>query len=167
MATTINPGQSAGMQNEPQLTNKKYKVDIYADDSSGTLDFYLQPGNEETRQHMRGKRLGFPNSSDWYEIEYKIDDQDSSVKVKFKQAEPICVQPGATSCPKKGSGNGSNGQISVVNPTQPLNKKLTIENKNQNAEKFSYTLFFIDQSGVDVGEIDPIYDNGGGGHQAN
>jgi hypothetical protein len=161
MATTIDPGQSARNQQEPQLTNKKYKVDIYADDSSGTLDFYLTPGNTETLDHMRGKRLDFPNGTDWYEIEYKLHDDDSNVKVKFKQAEPICIQPG-TVCPAKGSGNGSNGQISVVNPK--TDKKLTIQNKNQNAEKFSYTLFFADLNDNDVGEIDPIYDNGGGGH---
>jgi len=161
MATTINPGQSAGLHNEPQLTNKKYKVDIYADDSSGTLDFYLTPGNLETLQHMKGKRLGFPNGTDWYEIEYKLDDTNSSVKVKFKQSEPICIKPG-TVCPAAGDGNQSNGQISVVNPT--TDKKLTIQNKNQNAETFSYTLFFTDMNDVDVGEIDPIYDNGGGGH---
>jgi hypothetical protein len=123
----------------------------------------MQPGDEETRQHMRGKRLQFPNGSDWYEIDYKLDDSDSNVKVKFKQAEPICVQPGVV-CPAKGSGNGSNGEIST---TDTKDKKLTVQNTNQSAQKFSYSLFFTDTNDNDVGELDPIYDNGGGGHPLN
>jgi hypothetical protein len=162
MATTLQPQANESKEGKQELTNKKYKIDIYADDSGGTLEFYLQPGNEDTREHMRGKKLGFPNGPDWYDIEYKLDDDDSSIKVKFKQAEPICVAPG-TVCPVKGSGNGSNGQISVDSPKE--NKKLRIKNKNQNVEKFSYTLFFTDLNDKDVGELDPIYDNGGGGHQ--
>ena len=161
MATTLQPQANESKEGKQELTNKKYKVDIYADDSGGALEFYLQPGNEETRQHMRGKRLNFPNALEWYDIEYKLDDNDSNVKVKFKSAEPICVTTG-TVCPAKGSGNGSNGQISVEDKKD---KKLTIQNKNQSVEKFSYTLFFTDMSGNDVGELDPIYDNGGGGHQ--
>lgn len=163
METIVQPHRSEGKDASPKLANKKYKVDIYADDSSGKLEFYMQPGDEETRQHMRGKRLGFPNSPDWYDIEYRLDDSDSSVKVKFRQPEPICVQPGVV-CPAKDYGNGSNGQISVEDTKD---KKLTVQNKNQNTEKFSYTLVFTDANGQYAGELDPIYDNGGGGHPFN
>jgi hypothetical protein len=162
MATTVEPGPAEGKEKKAQVANKNYKVDIYADDSSGKLEFYIQPGDEVTRQHMHGKHLDFPNGPAWYDIEYNLHNRYSSVKTKFKESEPICVAPGAA-CPAKGSGNGSNGQIES---DRKGDKKLTVENKNQNPEQFAYTLFFADENDNDVGELDPIYDNGGGGHQA-
>jgi hypothetical protein len=160
MATTIEPGPSEGKEKMRQLTNKKYKLDIYADDGSGQLQFWLQAGDNETLKHIKGGRLKFDWGNDWYDIEYSLDDSDSSVKVKFKDSQPICVQSG-TGCPGKNSGISANGQISVEDIKD---KKLVIQNKNQNQEIFSYNLFFTDLSGNDIGELDPIYDNGGGGH---
>ena len=158
MATTIHPGMREGQQAD--VTNKKYKFDIYADDSGGKVEFYMQPGDQETWKHLEGKRLEFPNGTDWYDIEYNLKDKFSSVKVKFKTAEPICIQPGSV-CPAKGSGNGSGGEVSV---TSKSDKKLDVQNTNQTAGLLSYTLFFTDMNDQDVGEVDPIYDNGGGGH---
>jgi hypothetical protein len=160
MATTLEPHPGESKAGKPEVTNKKYKVDVYADDSSSKLQFYLQPGDEETLKHMKGIRLKFDPGTDWYDIEYNLDDSQSSMRVKFKQSEPICVQPGVV-CPEKGSGNGSKGQISLEDTKD---KKLLVQNKNQNVETFSYSLFFTDLTDNDVGELDPIYDNGGGGH---
>ncbi len=157
---TIDPDTIGSAEAMPEVENKKYKVDIYADNSNGKLEFYFTPGNEDTRKHMHGKRLEFDYGSDWYDIEYSLDDRYSTVKVQFKQSEPICVDPG-TICPGKGGGINSNGQISVEDLKE---KKLRIQNKNQDPPAtFSYTLFFTDMEGTDVGELDPIYENGGGG----
>jgi hypothetical protein len=168
MATTVQPRPEEGTRGRQNLVNKAYKFDIYADNNNGNgpVTLSMQPGDEATRKHLKGKHLGFPYGTDWYDISYSLDDSQSTVKVKFKeldangQSGPICVQEG-TDCPADGSGNNSNSQICIARRTD---KKLDVQNKNQNQQVFSYTLFFTDMDGNDVGNIDPIYDNSGGGH---
>src|SRR5262249_19662069 len=160
MATTLEPHPSEEKPSKAEVTNKKFKVNIYADDSSGQLQFWLQAGDMDTLEKMKGSWLRFDPGSDWYEIEYQLDDSQSSIKVKFNQNAPMCVQSGL-GCPGKNSGINADDQITVEDIHD---KKLVVQNKNQKPQTFSYNLFFTDMNGNAIGALDPIYDNGGGGH---
>ena|SRR5258708_4296054 len=159
MTNVTHPSESKSAL--PLAGNKKLKVDVIAEGDPGKLFFYLQPGDPETQKYLKGKTLTFKPGPDWFDIEYRLDDSDSNVRLMFKQAEPMCAHEG-TACPGKNSGINTNDQICVEDTKD---KTLTVRNKNQDPPtKFAYTLFFTDLDGVDVGELDPIYDNGGGGN---
>jgi hypothetical protein len=126
------------------------------------MEFTLDGADAYTRGHMNGTTLSFDAGLPWYDVEYTLDDSNSSVPLKFNEAEAACMKVGKA-CPPKGSGNQSDNQVSIEAKSD---KKLTLQNKNQHAQSYSYTLFFTDTSNPpkDMGSLDPIYDNGGGGH---
>lgn len=160
MATIVNSSKGTGAP--PPPPNNIYKCTVVADDSSGSLQFTLDGADAYTKAHMNGSTLRFDAGLPWYSVEYTLDDSNSSVPLKFNQAEAACMKVGKA-CPPKGSGNNSENQISV---TAKSDKKLTLENKNQQHQSYSYTLFFTDTNNPpnEMGFLDPIYDNGGGGH---
>jgi hypothetical protein len=152
---TVEQGPAQGL-----LQVVKVQAHVIVDDRGSMFDYRLSPGDGPSQEFVRGDRLiQIPHSQELFELVFHLIDRDSSRKLVFDPAMPICAQDGS-SCPT--SGGIQTKQFEQEGPPQP--KKLTVTNFNSAAGPVCFSLFFRDEkSGESVDPFDPIVDNGGGG----
>lgn len=150
--------QEGSMAKPRPVTN--VQVHVVADDRNGTLNYRLAPGDPPAGQFVKGDRLiEVPHSTDLFKLHFHMIDRDSSRKLVFNPAMPICAHDGS-SCPTSGGIKTKQFEQDGAVHT----KKLTIVNFNSAKGPVTFSLFFNDEnSGNPVDPFDPIVDNGGGG----
>jgi len=148
----------------PPPPNVGLQFNVVVTNASGKIAYELKPTDTKSGNYLKGpnkQTIDFPNGPDWYDVTFHVVDTDSSQKIVFNTAQPICAKIGS-GCPANGSGINTNNQITVQDSKE---KKLTLQNCNQEVNSISYTLFFMDEKTKQPIDppYDPVMDNGGGG----